>query len=105
MKGKQGRKRYEVLLSEQSERSKEKLLPAIQKAIEEKLEWLAENVHAIRHERLKGLPYFGLHIGQYCVACQIDHSQGQIYVWTWANITKSIVVFNAVKNSKPRRDC
>ena len=54
MKGRQGRKRYEVFLSEQAERSKEKLLPAIQEAIEDKLEWLAENVHAIRHERLKG---------------------------------------------------
>ena len=81
MKGRQGRKRYEVLLSEQAERSKEKLLPAIQEAIEDKLEWLAENVHAIRHERLKGLPYFSLHLGQYRVACQIDHSQGQIHVF------------------------
>ncbi len=80
MKGKQGRKRYEVLLSEQAERSKEKLPPAIQKAIEDKLEWLAENVHAIRHERLKGLPYFSLHLGQYRIAYQIDHSQGQIHV-------------------------
>jgi mRNA-degrading endonuclease RelE of RelBE toxin-antitoxin system len=80
VKERQGRKRYEVLLSEQAERSKEKLPPAIQEAIEDKLEWLAKNVHAIRHERLKGLPYFSLHLGQYRIAYHIDHSQGQIHV-------------------------
>ncbi|MDW8028925.1 MAG: type II toxin-antitoxin system RelE/ParE family toxin, partial [Armatimonadota bacterium] len=63
----------------QAERAKEKLPPAIQEAIEDKLE-LAENVHEVRHERLKGLPYFSLHFGQYRIAYQVDHSQRQIHV-------------------------
>ncbi len=80
MRGKQERKQYEVILLEQAERAKQKLPHAIQEAIEDKLEWLAENVYEIRHEHLKGLPYFSLHLGQYRIAHQIDHFRRQIHV-------------------------
>jgi hypothetical protein len=105
VKERQGRKRYEVLLSEQAERSKEKLPPAIQEAIEDKLEWLAKNVHAIRHERLKGC-----HISA-CISVNIASlttlttRRVKFMSVTWASMTKSIVVLHAVKNPTPRRDC
>lgn len=58
MREKRERKRYEVILSEQAERAKQKLPPSIQEAIEDRLEWLAENVH---------------------IAYQIDHFRCQIH--------------------------
>ena len=67
------KRRYEVILSEQAERHKSKLLSHIQIGIEGKLQWLAENVHEVRHERLKGLPYYSLHVGQYRIAYTINH--------------------------------
>lgn len=73
-------RRYEVILSEQAEHYKSKLPPHVQAKIESKLEWLAKNVHEVRHERFKGLPYYSLHVGQYRIAYTIDHQRCQIHV-------------------------
>jgi mRNA-degrading endonuclease RelE of RelBE toxin-antitoxin system len=73
-------RRYEVILSEQAEHYKSKLPSHVQIGIESKLQWLAENVHQVRHERLKGLPYYSLHFGQYRIAYTIDHRSREIHV-------------------------
>jgi len=73
---------YKVIYSPQAEKALEQLVrkvPYLAKDILDKIEWLAENAEAIKHERLRGTRDFSLHCGQYRILYLWDR-EGKIII-------------------------
>ena len=74
---------YRVTYSPQAEKALEKLAektPHLAKDILDKIEWLAENAEAIKHERLRGTRDFSLHCGQYRIPYLWDKERKVIII-------------------------
>ncbi|HFD40829.1 MAG TPA: hypothetical protein ENJ31_13385, partial [Anaerolineae bacterium] len=54
--------------------------PSVAAGILDKIEWLAENAEAIKHERLQGRREFSLHCGQYRLPYLLDRRKGLIVI-------------------------
>jgi len=73
---------YRVVYSPQAEKALEKLVkraPHLAKDILDKIEWLAENAEAIKHERLRGTRDFSPHCCQYRILYLWDR-EGKIII-------------------------
>ena len=74
---------YKVVYSSQAENFLKKLarkVPHIAGDILDKIEWLAQNAEAIKHERLKGKKDFSLHCGQYRLLYALDRENRVIMI-------------------------
>ena len=71
---------YEIVISRRAERPLDKLDPQISDGIVSKIYWLAENVDAIGHERLKGHKEYSLHFGQYRVLYTLDRTSHLVII-------------------------
>jgi len=71
---------WKVVLSPQAARAWRKLPSTVREAIADKIDWLARNMHLIRHERLRDREECSLHIGQYRILYTYDGHDRVIYV-------------------------
>ena len=73
-------KEWEVYMTPAAMRQFSKLPRHVQKDIDAKILWLAQNADKISHERLTGRTEYSLHIGQYRVLYELDRKQRRIII-------------------------
>ena len=73
-------KRWEIIWPSSAQRQFRKLPRHVQADIKRKLEWLREHVSEVAHQRLKAIPAYSLHIGQYRVLYELDWERRRIVI-------------------------
>ncbi|NCO34880.1 MAG: hypothetical protein AUJ92_21835 [Armatimonadetes bacterium CG2_30_59_28] len=73
---------WRIVFSPHAARVWRKLPPKVRESVSKKIDWLAENMHTIRHEKLTDRDEYSLHASQYRILYEYNTEARVIHVET-----------------------